>query len=140
MWPEWSPAITGTPHNWLANSDSKIRNLKRQSFLPTNFNQQRKISTNKTERIGSSDFELCYYLGIEFCIANQLQTFEPGAQGEHKIARGFLPTRTHSRHYLVNESFDLAVRNALVHEAHSREAYYGELMEHSPYAPTRPGP
>jgi predicted N-acyltransferase len=85
-------------------------------------------------------FELCYYLGIEFCIANQLQTFEPGAQGEHKMARGFLPTRTHSRHYLVNESFDLAVRNALVHEAHSREAYYGELMEHSPYAPTRPGP
>lgn len=85
-------------------------------------------------------FELCYYLGIEFCIANQLQTFEPGAQGEHKMARGFLPTRTHSRHYLVNESFDLAVRNALVHEAHSREAYYEELMEHSPYAPTRPRP
>jgi predicted N-acyltransferase len=79
-------------------------------------------------------FELCYYLGIEFCIANQLQTFEPGAQGEHKMARGFLPTRTHSRHYLMNESFDLAVRNALVHEARSREAYYEELMEHSPYA------
>jgi predicted N-acyltransferase len=81
-------------------------------------------------------FELCYYLGIEFCIANQLQTFEPGAQGEHKMARGFLPTRTHSRHYLMNESFDLAVRNALVHEARSREAYYAELMEHSPYAAT----
>jgi predicted N-acyltransferase len=80
-------------------------------------------------------FELCYYLGIEFCIAKKLQTFEPGAQGEHKMARGFLPTRTHSRHYLVNESFDQAVRNALVHEARSREAYYAELMEHSPYAP-----
>jgi len=81
-------------------------------------------------------FELCYYLGIEFCIANKLQTFEPGAQGEHKMARGFLPTRTHSRHYLMNESFDTAVRNALVHEARSREAYYAELMEHSPYAAT----
>ena len=81
-------------------------------------------------------FELCYYLGIEFCIANRLQTFEPGAQGEHKMARGFLPTRTHSRHYLMNESFDTAVRNALVHEARSREAYYDELMEHSPYAAT----
>jgi len=80
-------------------------------------------------------FELCYYLGIEFCIAKQLQTFEPGAQGEHKMARGFLPTRTHSRHYLVNESFHEAVRNALEHEAQSREAYYDELMEHSPYAP-----
>lgn len=81
-------------------------------------------------------FELCYYLGIEFCIAHKLQTFEPGAQGEHKMARGFLPTRTHSRHYLVNESFAQAVHNALVHEAQSREAYYDELMKHSPYAPT----
>lgn len=79
-------------------------------------------------------FELCYYLGIEFCIANKLQTFEPGAQGEHKLARGFLPTRTHSRHYLVNESFDEAVRQALVHEGRAREAYREELMEHSPYA------
>jgi predicted N-acyltransferase len=82
-------------------------------------------------------FELCYYLGIEFCIANKLQTFEPGAQGEHKLARGFLPTRTHSRHYLVNESFHEAVRNALEHEARSRDAYGNELMEHSPYAPKR---
>ncbi|MGH8160061.1 MAG: GNAT family N-acetyltransferase [Rhodanobacter sp.] len=81
-------------------------------------------------------FELCYYLGIEFCIANQLQTFEPGAQGEHKMARGFLPTRTHSRHYLANESFHEAVRNALEHEAQSSEAYFDELMEHSPYTPT----
>jgi predicted N-acyltransferase len=85
-------------------------------------------------------FDLCYYLGIEFCIAKKLQTFEPGAQGEHKMARGFLPTRTHSRHYLVNESFDQAVRNALVHEARSREAYYAELMEHSPYAPVPASP
>ncbi len=78
-------------------------------------------------------FELCYYRGIEFCIAHQLQTFEPGAQGEHKLARGFLPTRTHSRHYLVNESFDAAVRQALVHEARAREAYCEELLAHSPY-------
>lgn len=85
-------------------------------------------------------FELCYYVGIEFCIAHKLQTFEPGAQGEHKLARGFLPTRTHSRHYLVNESFDQAVRQALVHEGRSREAYRAELMEHSPYAPASAQP
>ncbi len=78
-------------------------------------------------------FELCYYRGIEFCIAHRLHTFEPGAQGEHKLARGFLPTRTHSRHYLVNESFDAAVRQALVHEALAREAYRAELLAHSPY-------
>ena len=78
-------------------------------------------------------FELCYYRGIEFCIAHRLRTFEPGAQGEHKLARGFLPTRTHSRHYLVNESFDAAVRQALVHEARARAAYREELLAHSPY-------
>ena len=79
-------------------------------------------------------FELCYYLGIEFCIERQLHTFEPGAQGEHKLARGFLPTRTHSRHYLAHAGFDAAVRAALVHEARAREAYFDELMAHSPYA------
>ncbi len=81
-------------------------------------------------------FELCYYLGIDFCIANKLQTFEPGAQGEHKMARGFLPTPTHSRHYLANESFHEAVRQSLEHEAPARRAYFDELMEHSPYAPS----
>jgi predicted N-acyltransferase len=79
-------------------------------------------------------FELCYYLGIDYCIAHELGSFEPGAQGEHKLARGFLPTRTHSRHYLVHEGFHEAVRQALVHEAHAREAYRDELMQHSPYA------
>jgi uncharacterized protein len=79
-------------------------------------------------------FELCYYRGIEYAITNGLHSFEPGAQGEHKLARGFLPTRTHSRHYLVHEGFHQAVADALHHERHAREAYGGELMEHSPYA------
>jgi len=79
-------------------------------------------------------FELCYYRGIEYAIARGLHTFEPGAQGEHKLARGFLPTRTHSRHYLVHDGFHEAVADALRHERHAREAYGEELMEHSPYA------
>jgi predicted N-acyltransferase len=82
-------------------------------------------------------FELCYYRGIEYCIEHGLAVFEPGAQGEHKLARGFLPTRTHSRHYLVHEGFRDAVRNALVHEGASREAYRDELLEHTPYAGER---
>ncbi|HEX5571375.1 MAG TPA: GNAT family N-acetyltransferase, partial [Ktedonobacterales bacterium] len=54
-------------------------------------------------------FELCYYCGIEHAIARGLQRFEPGAQGEHKLARGFLPVRTHSRHYLAHPQFRQAV-------------------------------
>jgi len=79
-------------------------------------------------------FELCYYQGIEHAIRHGLQRFEPGAQGEHKLARGFLPVRTHSRHYLVNASFRDAVRQALSHEAESIDDYARELLQHSPYA------
>ena len=79
-------------------------------------------------------FELCYYQGIEYAIRHGLQRFEPGAQGEHKLARGFLPVRTHSRHYLVNESFRRAVREALSREAEAVTEYAEELQAHSPFA------
>ncbi|SDF38326.1 GNAT family N-acetyltransferase [Dyella sp. 333MFSha] len=79
-------------------------------------------------------FELCYYRGIDYAIREGLARFEPGAQGEHKLARGFLPTLTHSRHYIAHEGFRQAVADALVHEAAHREAYKDELMTHSPYA------
>jgi uncharacterized protein len=79
-------------------------------------------------------FELCYYQGIEYAIAQGLACFEPGAQGEHKLARGFLPVRTHSRHYLVHEGFRSAVRRALEHEREGMDAYAEELLDHSPYA------
>ncbi|EIL95269.1 GNAT family N-acetyltransferase [Rhodanobacter spathiphylli] len=79
-------------------------------------------------------FELCYYRGIEYAIAQGLERFEPGAQGEHKLARGFLPARTHSRHYLVNPDFRAAVANALADEAAAVDDYAADLARHSPYA------
>jgi predicted N-acyltransferase len=79
-------------------------------------------------------FELCYYQGIDHAIREGLARFEPGAQGEHKIARGFLPVRTHSRHFIVHGGFRTAVARALAHEAQAMEAYREELMAHSPYA------
>jgi predicted N-acyltransferase len=79
-------------------------------------------------------FELCYYRGIEHAIAHRLERFEPGAQGEHKLARGFLPVRTHSRHYLANPDFRAAVAMALASEAEAVDAYAAELQSHSPYA------
>ncbi len=82
-------------------------------------------------------FELCYYQGITHAIRHGLQRFEPGAQGEHKLARGFLPVQTHSRHYLAHPQFRRAVRAALVHETASVQAYAQELAAHSPYAHDR---
>jgi len=54
-------------------------------------------------------FETCYYQGIDYCLREGLQTFEPGAQGEHKIARGFLPADTHSRHWVADTRFAQAL-------------------------------
>jgi predicted N-acyltransferase len=79
-------------------------------------------------------FELCYYRGIEHAIARGLDRFEPGAQGEHKLARGFVPVRTHSRHYLAHPQFRKAVREALLHEARAMDDYVAELAAHAPYA------
>jgi len=86
------------------------------------------------ENVPGLHFEACYYQGIEYCLQHGLAAFEPGAQGEHKLARGFLPTRTRSFHYLADARFRAAVGDALRREADALEAYRTELMEHSPYA------
>ncbi len=54
-------------------------------------------------------FECCYYQGIEFAIENSLQRFDPGAQGEHKIPRGFIPVLTQSFHILIEPNFHYAI-------------------------------
>jgi len=61
-------------------------------------------------------FEACYYQGIEYCIENNLTYFEPGAQGEHKITRGFVPTLTESVHYIAHSGFRDAISNFLEEE------------------------
>ncbi len=78
-------------------------------------------------------FECCYYQGIEFCIAQGLQRFEPGAQGEHKLARGFLPVRTHSFHYLRDPPFRRAVAEWLEQEAQHLDDYGEVLSRHPPF-------
>ncbi len=86
------------------------------------------------EQVPGLHFEACYYQGIDYCIRNGLQHFEPGAQGEHKIARGFLPVRTRSFHLVRDQRFASAVGDALQREAVGLEMYREELLAHSPYA------
>lgn len=81
-------------------------------------------------------FELCYYQAIDYAIAHQLARIEPGAQGEHKLARGFIPVRTYSRHYLVDPHFRAAVADALIEEAAAVTAWGAQLTAHSPYLAT----
>ncbi|HEY5603218.1 MAG TPA: GNAT family N-acetyltransferase [Gammaproteobacteria bacterium] len=85
------------------------------------------------KEINSLHFEACYYQGIEYCITHGLQRFEPGAQGEHKIARGFLPTPTWSAHWIADPKFKNAIREFLDRETHGMRHYIQELQEHSPF-------
>ncbi len=79
-------------------------------------------------------FELCYYQGIEHCIRAGCDRFEPGAQGEHNLARGFLPARTHARQQLAHAGLRAAVAAALTEEAAMLDDYRRELDVHMPYA------
>jgi predicted N-acyltransferase len=81
----------------------------------------------------SLHFELCYYAGIDYCIQEGLTRFEPGAQGEHKIARGFLPTMTHSAHWIGHPGFRRAIGDYLAQERPAVAEHCEELMGHSPY-------
>ncbi|MGB8856616.1 MAG: GNAT family N-acetyltransferase [Burkholderiales bacterium] len=78
-------------------------------------------------------FEACYYQAIEFCIEEKIQVFEGGAQGEHKLARGLLPVKTASTHWLAQPEFAKAVENYLHRESGGVEKYIDELGESSPF-------
>ncbi len=78
-------------------------------------------------------FETCYYQTIEFCIARGIKTFEGGAQGEHKLARGFLPSKTYSAHWLAHPGFSSAIEEFLARESLHMRDYMGELNEHNPF-------
>jgi len=78
-------------------------------------------------------FETCYYQAIEFCIAHGIATFEGGAQGEHKIARGLLPVETCSAHWLAHPQFATAIEDFLKRETRGVSIYLDELGERTPF-------
>jgi hypothetical protein len=81
-------------------------------------------------------FELCYYQAIEFAIANKLRTVEAGAQGEHKLARGYVPATTYSSHYIADPALRRAIADYLVRERAYVDAAGRELEGLSPFRKT----
>lgn len=65
------------------------------------------------EDVDGLHFECCYYQGIDFCIQNKLNSFNPGTQGEHKIMRGFEPIFCYSNHWIAHPDFERAIRQFL---------------------------
>jgi predicted N-acyltransferase len=78
-------------------------------------------------------FEVCYHQAIDFAIAKGLKTVEAGAQGEHKLARGYLPVTTHSAHYISHPGLRRAIDDYLQEERREVESIGEYLQEHSPF-------
>jgi len=80
-------------------------------------------------------FETCYYQAIDYCIGHGLARLEGGAQGEHKLARGFLPETTWSAHWFADDRFASAVADFLRRESTLMTGYVDELNERAPFKP-----
>jgi predicted N-acyltransferase len=78
-------------------------------------------------------FETCYYQAMDFCIERHIRLFEGGAQGEHKLARGFMPVQTWSAHWLKHPQFADAVEKFLARERVGVGRYLDELRERAPF-------
>jgi predicted N-acyltransferase len=89
------------------------------------------------EQHHSLHFETCYHQGIEYCIEHGIGRFESGAQGEHKVARGFSPATTWSAHWIVDRRFRAAIAEYLQHEGEDRDSYARLIAAHVPYRDAR---
>jgi uncharacterized protein len=89
-----------------------------------------------TQFVSGLHFELCYYQAQMFCIAEEIEFFEGGAQGEHKLARGFEPRPTCSYHKIAHPDFEAAIKRFLSQESAGIAAYTNELEERAPFKNT----
>lgn len=85
------------------------------------------------EDIPGLHFELCYYQGIEYCIEHKLLRFNAGAQGEHKLARGFEPVAVHSSHYIAHPEFARAIDSFCLQERGMTLHYIQQACDHLPF-------
>jgi predicted N-acyltransferase len=83
-------------------------------------------------------FETCYYQGIEYAIEKGLQSFDSGAQGEHKIQRGFEPITTYSNHWIEDHRFEVAIKNFLVDESSYSAEYRASAKQMLPFKKLEP--
>jgi len=88
-----------------------------------------------TEALPCLHFEACYYQPLAWCIEQGFSRFEGGAQGEHKMARGLLPVKTASAHWIRDPRFEAAIADFLAREGTGVSAYVDELRDRLPFKP-----
>ena len=82
-------------------------------------------------------FELCYYQAIDYALAHNLNRVEAGAQGEHKLLRGYSPQKTHSAHFILHDGLREAVKDFLIDEERFVDMRTDALKEHLPFKSTK---
>jgi len=85
------------------------------------------------EEYNSLHFEACYYQGLDYCIEHGLRRFDSGAQGEHKISRGFEPITTYSAHWLKDARFAKAIEHFLATEQEAVQLYKKDAASFLPF-------
>ncbi|MGZ8137344.1 MAG: GNAT family N-acetyltransferase [Methylococcaceae bacterium] len=88
------------------------------------------------EEFNALHFEACYYQGLDYCIEHNLQRFDSGAQGEHKISRGFEPVTTYSAHWLKDKQFAEAIYDFLRREQQAVQVYKQSAATYLPFKTT----
>ena len=123
------------PTNWLMVLAKRGEDMIGASLLGLDPQQRCAYGRywGSIENVPCMHFDACYYQSLAWCIANGYQRFEGGAQGEHKMARGFTPMVTTSAHWLSHPDFARAVGDFVEQEALAIEQYQGELHARSPY-------
>ncbi len=126
------------PAHWLMFVASREQQPMAVSLIA--LDPQRRVAYGRywgaTAYVPCLHFEACYYQPLAWCIAHGYQRFEGGAQGEHKMARGLLPIRTWSAHWLADGRFATAVEDFLAREGSGVENYIDELNERNPFKPS----
>jgi predicted N-acyltransferase len=85
------------------------------------------------EEYNALHFEACYYQGLDYCIEHGLKRFDSGAQGEHKISRGFQPITTYSAHWIKDPGFAQAIDQFLAREQKAMQAYKEDAAAYLPF-------
>jgi predicted N-acyltransferase len=131
------------PHNWvLFVAEREGRAMASSLVAVQGLGTSEAIAYGRywgaLERVDCLHFEACYYQPLSWCIANGVQRFEGGAQGEHKMARALMPVATYSAHWLAHPAFADAVERFLQRETAGVDNYLDHLAERSPFKRQEP--
>jgi predicted N-acyltransferase len=131
------------PHNWVLFVAEREGNPIASSLVAVqDLGKPNAVAYGRywgaLERVDCLHFEACYYQPLNWCIANGVQRFEGGAQGEHKMARALMPVPTYSAHWLAHPAFSDAVERFLERETAGVDNYLDHLAERSPFKRQEP--